>query len=308
MTVDYAQLKLFVQEALERNETPIEEGDLGVRSGMAHDGPGGMMVPSAPRGVPHRMPAADPSQEKGDPKANKLYDVALVAREATEELVEALDDPIFDDAYEFAFKASAQLRRALNSLEQSGAKPTAQQRVVAPPASQQKYAATTSYTGPNASAVGATTFGAHPGGVALNDISEQSPPQSVELQKAIESYEALDDQERQVFAAYFAGDTAGQGVPGPVVREQAPEQLKGFGAGATSKSVHARGQKLRGQQLAQGDILQGITQRERSILIDVEKILTQVADEADLVKYRPILIEFLKKLLRQTKGTGEAPA
>lgn len=154
MSVDYEQLRLYVLEAL------------------AVDGPSGMMEPSAPAGVPHRMPAADPSKEEGDPKANKLYDMALVAREAAEELIEKLDEPIFDDAYEFAFKASAAMRRVLNSLEDSGAKPTPQQRVVAPSANQQKYAGAASYQGPSTAGYGSTVFGAHSPGVALSDLSE----------------------------------------------------------------------------------------------------------------------------------------
>ena len=123
--VDYKQLRMFVREAL----------------GPAADGPGGSMTPSAPADVPHRMPAAEPSKEMGDPRANELYDVALIAREATEKLVEALDDPVFDDAYEHAFKATASLRRVLNSLISSGAHPDPEQHVVAPPRYQQRYGA-----------------------------------------------------------------------------------------------------------------------------------------------------------------------
>ena len=122
MTVDYEQLKSLVKEAMFTG--------------------GGINEPSAPEGVPHRMPAANsdtPAQDKGDAKANKMYDIALAAREATEELVEALDEPIFDGAYEHAFKASASLRRALNSLISSGAHPMPIQRVAAPPPDQQKY-------------------------------------------------------------------------------------------------------------------------------------------------------------------------
>jgi hypothetical protein len=122
MSIDYEQLKLFVQEAMFTQ--------------------GGINEPSSPVGIPHRMPAADDSekeQDKGDPVANKLYDYALAAREATEKLVEKLDDPFYDDAYENAFKASACLRKALNSLEGSGAHPMPDQRVVAPPGNQQRY-------------------------------------------------------------------------------------------------------------------------------------------------------------------------
>jgi len=122
MNIDYKQLEALVREAMFTG--------------------GGINEPSAPEGVPHRMPAADndeKEQDKGDPKANKLYDVALAAREAAEKLVEALDEPIYDDAYEHAFKASACLRKALNSLEGSGAHPMPDQRVVAPDKEQQPY-------------------------------------------------------------------------------------------------------------------------------------------------------------------------
>ena len=122
MTIDYKQLQTLVKEAMFTG--------------------GGINEPSAPEGVPHRMPAADTDekeQDKGDPEANRLYDIALTAREAAEKLVEALDEPIYDDAYEHAFKASACLRKALNSLEGAGAHPMPDQRVVAPDKEQQPY-------------------------------------------------------------------------------------------------------------------------------------------------------------------------
>jgi len=122
MSINYKQLQELVKEAMFTG--------------------GGANEPSAPEGVPHRMPAADintKEQNRGDPKANKLYEIALIAREAAEVLVEALDEPIYDGAYEHAFKASASLRKVLNSLEETGAYPMPTQRVVAPPRSQQRY-------------------------------------------------------------------------------------------------------------------------------------------------------------------------
>ncbi len=122
MTINYKQLEALVREAMFTG--------------------GGINEPSAPEGIPVRMPAADTQdkeQDMGDEEANNMYDIALVAREAVEKLVEALDEPIFDAAYEHAFKASACMRRALNSLEEVGAHPMPVQRVVAPPAGQQKY-------------------------------------------------------------------------------------------------------------------------------------------------------------------------
>ena len=76
-------------------------------------------------------------------------------REATEELVEALDDPVYDGPYENAFKATTALRKVLNDIEGLGAHPMPKQRVVAPPADQQKYAGYgSSYGGYSAGAWG----------------------------------------------------------------------------------------------------------------------------------------------------------
>jgi len=119
MTIDYEQLKGLVKEAMFTG--------------------GGINEPSAPEGIPYRMPAADTSKREGDPEANKLYGIALAAREASQELVVALDDPIYDDAYEYAFKATSCLRNVLTSLEATGAEPAPEDRVVAPPQWEQPY-------------------------------------------------------------------------------------------------------------------------------------------------------------------------
>jgi hypothetical protein len=142
MSIDYEQLKTLVEEAISE--------DLNI------------MEPSGPEGVPHRMPAADPSKEEGDPKTNELYELALVAREATEKLVEALDEPVYDRAFEQAFKATTCLRRALNSLEESGAYPHAQDRVVAPPPGQQRYSSIAgAYAGGGGLGIGGGVYGAN---------------------------------------------------------------------------------------------------------------------------------------------------
>ena len=130
MTIDYEQLRALVKEAMFTG--------------------GGINEPSYPEDIPHRMPAADTQdkeQDMGDEEANELYDIALAAREATEKLVVALDNPVYDNAYEYAFKATSCLRNVLNSLEESGAHPMPSQRVVAPPAKMQKYAGSLPYAG-----------------------------------------------------------------------------------------------------------------------------------------------------------------
>jgi len=227
MNIDYKQLQALVREAMFTG--------------------GGINEPSAPEGVPHRMPAADtdtPEQDKGDPEANHLYDVALAAREAAEKLVVALDEPIYDDAYEHAFKASACLRKALNSLEGAGAHPMPDQRVVAPDKEQQPY--------------GMGSAGA---------------------------------------MGYYTMGYAGAGDMGAGLEEQ-DSNLKGFGTGMVTRQAQAKGELERSKAIAKGDALGGIDNKERGMLVQIEKILTDIAEKDDLLKYRTVLQTTLKNLLK----------
>jgi hypothetical protein len=189
MTVDYEQLKTFVKEAMFTS--------------------GGIPAPSAPDGVPHRMPAADSGekeQDMGDPEANKLYAKALEAREATEQLVAALDDPIYDAPYENAFKASASLRKVLNDIEGLGAHPMPTQRVVAQPADQQKYSGGSNYGGYSAGAWGG---GGGMGGMeegAKIEVSKMTPA----LQKAVDMYTKMNDRDKASFQAFVLGGATGE--------------------------------------------------------------------------------------------------
>jgi len=236
MSIDYEQLKTLVLQEL------------------GTDGPGGVMAPSAPRDVPLRMPAAatyTPEQDQGDPEANEMYDIALAAREAAEQLVEALDAPIFDSAYEHAFKASACLRRALNSLEEMGAHPMPYQRVVPPPPRMQKY------------------FGGSMSGYAGDAASAEGGIQ-----------EGDDDATKAA--------------------------MKGFGVGTVTQSAHGQTTKTKGAAVAGGKVLQGVDVRERKILLQIEDILTDVANKVDLVKYRPLLSAFLTQFLNKIKNDPDA--
>ena len=105
-----------------------------IRQQLLQEIDGGIMDPGMVPFVPHRQPAADtaPLEDEEPLEVDKKYDVALDAREATERLIMALDDAIYDAPYEHAFKATMSLRDALNSLEHLGAQPKHEDRVVAP--------------------------------------------------------------------------------------------------------------------------------------------------------------------------------
>lgn len=227
MNIDYKQLKDLVLKELV-------------------DGPGGMLAPSAPRDVPHRMPSADTAdkeQDMGDPEANELYEIALEAREAAEKLVEALDDPVFDGAYESAFKASACLRKVLNELIGAGAHPMPDQRVAAAPPYQQKYS----------------------GG----------------------SY--------QTSAGDFAG---GAGISSDFSMQEQEDALKGFGAGMVTQQAQAKSELERSKAIAKGDALGGIDGKERGMLVQIEKILTDIAKKDDLLTYRNGITTILQNIIR----------
>ena len=200
MSIDYEQLKTFVKEAMFTG--------------------GGINEPSAPENIPHRMPAADSDekeQDRGDEKANKLYQMAVDAREGAEVLVEALDEPIFDSAYEHAFKASACLRRAINSLEESGAHPMPDQQVVASPRKSQRYNAYGSGAAGNlAGGAGMGSFAMPAGeGGAMFEVNEPGPEASDEVEADI-SDEATDDRSERVAVA--VNTTTPQ--TGPTVEKQ----------------------------------------------------------------------------------------
>jgi hypothetical protein len=180
-----------------------------------------------------------------------MYDIALAAREATEELVEALDDPIFDAAYEHAFKASSCLRRVFNSLEETGAHPMPDRQVVPPAPRRQKY------------------FGGSMGGFAGDAASAEGGIQEE------------------------TGDTT-------------KAAMKGFGVGTVTQSVHGQTTKAKGADVAGGKVLQGVDVRERKILLQIEDILTDVADKVDLVKYRPIISAWLTQFLNKIKNDPDA--
>lgn len=101
---------------------------------------GGIMDPGMVPFVPHREPAADtanPGIPAEPTEVDRLYKLAVKARLATEDLVKALENPIYDEPYEHAFKATSSLRDALNALIGEGAEPIRKDHIVAPLPSEQ---------------------------------------------------------------------------------------------------------------------------------------------------------------------------
>tara|TARA_R110002110_G_scaffold117069_1_gene289444 strand:+ start:918 stop:1655 length:738 start_codon:yes stop_codon:yes gene_type:complete len=232
MTIDYKQLETLVREAMFTG--------------------GGINEPSAPGGVPHRMPAAEPrdkEQDMGEEEPNEKYDIALAAREATEQLVEALDEPIYDGAYEHAFKASACLRKALNSLIEAGAHPMPIQRVVAPDPGEQMYSA------------GGSNAGDYSGGMGGFAMS------------------------------------MGDGAGGMMEAQEDAVTTAGLGTGVVSGTTRAKDLAMQSKSIAAAGSDDAIKPGEHKMLGHIQKILTKIAKEDDLILYRSALETSLKQLL-----------
>jgi hypothetical protein len=89
---------------------------------------------------------------------------------------------------------------------------------------------------------------------------------------------------------------------------EAPEAhaLKGFGSSTATKSAQARGGLERAKAIAKGDTLGDVNNKERAMLVQIEKALTGIAEKDDLVKYRSVLQSVLQKLLASAEKAAPA--
>ena len=88
------------------------------------------------------------------------------------------------------------------------------------------------------------------------------------------------------------------------------DALKGFGSKTTTQSAQARSGLERSKSIAKGDSLGGVENRERAMLMQIEKALTSIAENGglinsniDLIKYRSVL----QTVLTKAKLRGRSP-
>ena len=79
-----------------------------------------------------------------------------------------------------------------------------------------------------------------------------------------------------------------------VVSDGMQEEMT-LGTGAVTQSAHATDTKKLSGDIAKGKVLQGLDNKERKIIQDINKILMRVADEGDLITYRSQLQTVLMK-------------
>lgn len=86
--------------------------------------------------------------------------------------------------------------------------------------------------------------------------------------------------------------------------ERSPDALKGFGTQTTTKSAQAKSGLQRSKDIAKGDTLGDVDNKERAMLMHIEKALTSIAEKDNLVKYRAVLQTVLQKLLAAADKTA----
>jgi hypothetical protein len=80
--------------------------------------------------------------------------------------------------------------------------------------------------------------------------------------------------------------------------EAAPKRL---GAQSISKAQHAKAELEKSKGIQKGDVAAQVTNKERAILQDVEKLLTAIAEKDDLIKYKGALQQVVN-VLRKRAG------
>tara|TARA_Y100000310_G_C20558742_1_gene751939 strand:- start:845 stop:1171 length:327 start_codon:yes stop_codon:yes gene_type:complete len=96
-----------------------------------------------------------------------------------------------------------------------------------------------------------------------------------------------------------------------IIREEVgaeADALKGFGTKTATKSAQTKAVYDRSKAIAKGDTLGGVDNRERAILMQIEKVLISIAEKDDLIKYRPTLEAVLKRLLAAAAKSSKKAA
>ena len=85
-----------------------------------------------------------------------------------------------------------------------------------------------------------------------------------------------------------------------LVQETLEEQDR-LGGKSVSKSAQATMARQKGKDIESGTALSGIDNRERAIMVDLEKVIAAIAEEDDLVKYKSALQTVVDKM-RKASG------
>ena len=109
-----------------------------------------------------------------------------------------------------------------------------------------------------------------------------------------------DDEAVELFGDAIETSLTEQQPTTPVAAAEAPK-LTPLGKQAISKSQQATGERERAKAIQQGSTMGDVTGRERAIMVDIEKILTAVAEKDDLNLYKGPLQNVLNVIRKKVK-------
>jgi len=78
--------------------------------------------------------------------------------------------------------------------------------------------------------------------------------------------------------------------------QEALEEQERLGTTTVSKTAQAQAARQKGKDIQSGTALSGVDNRERAIMVDLEKIIAAIAEEDDLVKYKAALQGVVDKI------------
>jgi hypothetical protein len=96
-------------------------------------------------------------------------------------------------------------------------------------------------------------------------------------------------------------DLAVKQVTGMNEQEEAEPVKKRLGTTTMTRAKQATTARQKGKDIASGDTLSGVDNRERAIMVDLEKIIAAVAERDDLVKYKTALQSVVDRI-RKASG------
>tara|TARA_A100001515_G_scaffold142216_1_gene140544 strand:+ start:746 stop:1183 length:438 start_codon:yes stop_codon:yes gene_type:complete len=108
----------------------------------------------------------------------------------------------------------------------------------------------------------------------------------------------------EIYKLYKNGisiDLAVKQVTGVNEQEEGELAKKRLGATTMTRAKQATVARQKGKDIASGDTLSGIDNRERAIMVDLEKIIAAVAEKDDLVKYKTALQSIVDRI-RKASG------
>jgi len=110
-----------------------------------------------------------------------------------------------------------------------------------------------------------------------------------------------DDEAAELFGSAIENSLTEQQPPAAPEEAPAAPKLTPLGKKTITRSQQATGERERAKSIQKGTTMGDVTGKERAIMVDIEKILTAVAEKDDLNLYRGPLQNVLNVIRKKAK-------